>query len=161
MLCVSHCLYQSTMAGTTWAVHVRIGPVLNYYTVGLCLHFGICGPCPLPASASTSPEFPPCVQGDSFNTHSCWPQFLGELSSGVPKLYTSLKTQTRESSKVPLCQYIPCCKYDCSTCIVTVMLQIFPSQSRVSCTAASTSTSSSLSRQSSPGWQARGLSGGW
>ena len=59
------------------------------------------------------------VQGDSFNITHAGLQFLRELSLVVQALY-SIKIQASESSQVPLCQSLSCCKCNCSSCYCCV-----------------------------------------
>ena len=96
---------------------------VELYIVGLCLHFSKYGQCLLSCQCfHASLSFHLDVQGDSYNAHSCWPlSSSSELSPGSQALYKLI--QTHGSSRVPLCQSIPCCVCNCSSRIVTDILQ--------------------------------------
>ena len=82
---------------------------MNYTLLGYACTSASMGNASLPASASS---FHLDVQGDSFNTHSCLPlSSSSELSPGSQALYKLI--QTHGSSRVPLCQSIPCCVCNC------------------------------------------------
>ena len=86
---------------------------VELYIVGLCLHFSKYGQCLLSCQCfHASLSFHLDVQGDSYNAHSCWPlSSSSELSPGSQALYKLI--QTHGSSRVPLCQSIPCCVCNC------------------------------------------------